>query len=184
MKPPSPKYAGDFPAIWIERFFSRVTEPTNPDDCWLWNSLKTKSGYGHFAVRQAGRSRKFRVHRMSYRMHYGPFDESLYVCHRCDTPLCVNPDHLFLGTALTNNRDSVSKGRRPRGDWHHAHTKPELVLRGSRHGRARLTDQQVLDIRSTFALGKATTAELAEQFGVNSGTIHFVVKGQTWKHLL
>lgn len=87
-----------------EKFWQHAT-PT--DGCWMWKGKVNKAGYG--SLYHKG---QLVASRVSYLLHHGFFDVSLLVCHRCDVPGCVNPDHLFLGTALDNHRDMVSKGRR------------------------------------------------------------------------
>lgn len=101
-----------------ERFWSKVNKfgPT-PDHkpelgpCWVWTAARDGHGYGHI---QRGRreAKTDRSHRVSWLLHFGTVPEGLGVLHKCDNPLCVRPDHLFLGTRLENNRDSSKKGRR------------------------------------------------------------------------
>ncbi len=86
-----------------ERFWHRVQKT---EHCWLWTGTKLSLGYGILSV--AGKS--VRAHRFSYEMHRGSTTGKM-VCHKCDTPLCVNPDHLFLGTAKDNTADMHAKGR-------------------------------------------------------------------------
>ena len=86
----------------MERFWSKVAKG---DRCWLWKA-GTSHGYGSFRV--DGKVR--RAHVVSWKLEHGSYPE-LYVCHSCDTPLCVRPDHLFLGTQVDNMRDCVIKGR-------------------------------------------------------------------------
>jgi hypothetical protein len=95
----------------LQRFWSKV-DKGNGTGCWLWTGSKSGSlGYGQ--VRNEQGESEF-AHRLAWRMANGPIPDGLYVCHTCDTPPCVRPTHLFLGTALDNTRDAVSKGRMPR----------------------------------------------------------------------
>lgn len=77
------------------------------DTCWLWFGTTYEAGYGQYSYENKIQS----AHRVSWQMHYGPIPEGLIVCHKCDVPQCVNPDHLFLGTHKTNAEDRESKGR-------------------------------------------------------------------------
>lgn len=92
------------------------------------------------------------------------------VCHKCDTPQCVNPDHLFLGTQLENMRDKVKKGR-------------SNLPRGSDSASSILTDQQVVKIRTEYRPGKNGYTKLAKQYEVGQATIRDIIKRVTWIHL-
>lgn len=87
------------------RFWERVFKTKN---CWFWIGAVDARNYGQFRPIE---SQLWYAHRYSYFVENGQFDETLQVLHKCDTPNCVNPDHLFIGTKLENNRDTVSKGR-------------------------------------------------------------------------
>ena len=77
--------------------------------CWLWRGAITSTGYGHMKVGEHYE----KAHRIAWRFAYGVIPDGLQVCHRCDNPPCVNPDHLFLGTQVDNLRDCYRKGRMP-----------------------------------------------------------------------
>lgn len=88
----------------IERFNSRFVKT---DTCWIWTWKKDKDGYGQFHARPFTQ----RAHRFSYIVFKGPIPDGHFVCHSCDNPSCVNPEHLWIGTVLDNNRDALNKGR-------------------------------------------------------------------------
>lgn len=164
-----------------DRFWQKVNK-AGPDECWLWTAGKIPDGYGRIAI--GWPQRFFLAHRLSYFLATG-VDPDLCVCHRCDTPACVNPAHLFLGTHTDNMRDRNAKGRagHRKGDAHHARLNPELVARGESQHLAKLTEERVREIRTLFA-GGATKEQLGVRFGVTRQSIGAVVARQTWKHVL
>jgi hypothetical protein len=122
-------------------FWSRVRKT---DGCWLWEGAWTKGAgaddearYGVFS--RGARGTGVPAHRFSWELANGTIPAGGHVLHRCDVPLCVRPDHLFLGDQLANMRDMAAKGRQAlqahperaaRGDRHGTHTRPETVTRG------------------------------------------------------
>ncbi len=169
------------------RFFGKVRQGP---DCWLWIGAKSPDGYGSFwwdlVVQKS--------HRVSWQIHFGPIPDGLLVCHRCDNPSCVNPAHLFLGTAKDNTADCMQKGRRntPVGHTRPADVvrriaaarretlrlHPEVIPRGVRSHRAKFTADQVREIR---ALYPATSARrIAKQLGVATTTITGIVHRRTY----
>jgi hypothetical protein len=100
---------GSTDRIWTG-FFERV-KVNDSDKCWPWDGIIQRSGYG--ILKLGGPKNKFhgQAHRVSYELHYGSIPYGMLVCHKCDVPLCVNPEHLFLGTASDNNKDRARKGR-------------------------------------------------------------------------
>lgn len=136
--------------------------PGNPADCWEWQGPVNRDGYGLVRHRLANQL----AHRISYELHRGEILDGMLVCHTCDNPICVNPNHLFLGTYKDNARDMTQKGRGPVGE---------------KHGRAKLTWDQVRAIRQLYSAGEATCTELGNQFEVTKSCIHLIVIEKTWK---
>jgi hypothetical protein len=152
----------------VDRFWKYVDKS---GDCWLWTGAKTFGGYG--VIHDSGRKGKIvRAHRLSWELHNGPFPAELDVCHKCDNPACVRPDHLFLGSAKDNVADMVHKGRASGGS-----------PRGSLHHQAKLTEAQVLDIRAAHAAGAASQRQLAREYGVDRKAIQQVIRRKTWIHV-
>jgi hypothetical protein len=114
-----------------EHFESRCF-PITESGCWIWMGAikKAKPGYGW--VRSKGKS--WAAHRLSWTLHRGPIPAARHVLHRCDIPLCVNPDHLFLGTAADNMRDMAQKDRPAR-----EHRAGQLIPGRTRRGKARVS---------------------------------------------
>lgn len=142
-----------------ETYFADRVQKT--DNCWIWIGKRHTKGYGIATYR----GQSMLAHRFSYELHYpSSTTADLNVCHTCDNPRCVRPDHLFLGTQTDNMADMYAKAR-------HAH--------GSRTPNAKLTDADVRDIRSS----KEINATLARYYGVTSGTISNIRRHKTWCHV-
>ncbi len=142
------------------------------ETCWLWTAGQFgHSGYGSFSIKMDGRTHSVRTHRHSWEMANGPIPEGMHVLHRCDTPLCVRPDHLFLGSAMDNARDKVAKGRLRRGD-----------AKGEANGHAKLTESDVRAIRARVAAGESQAA-MAREFRVTAQSICDIVKLRRWRHV-
>ena len=91
-----------------ERFWRHVDKA---GDCWLWTKAVDSRGYGRFGLKGANAGGWVLAHRYAFQLTRGPIPDGMHVCHTCDVRNCVNPDHLFLGTALDNMRDMIAKGR-------------------------------------------------------------------------
>jgi hypothetical protein len=147
------------------RPFDDLYIPEPNSGCWLWLSGINNKGYG---IREVGGRRKL-AHRISYEMFCGEIPDGLCVLHRCDTPLCINPRHLLLGTKLENTRDMDAKGRRV--------NTPQL---GSKHGMAKLTEADVIAIRNDPRMPQSL---IAKDYGVTKEMIYNIKKRRNWKHL-
>lgn len=149
--------------------------------CWLWQA-GLSSGYGKFAIYRKDIS----AHRFIYSMTYGDILPGLHVLHRCDVKRCVNPHHLWLGTAADNVHDAMQKGRfRPatsasRKALLAAH--PEYVRRGERASGAKVTTVQVLAIRRAYKNGQGPT-RIAAELGMSRHIIVDIVYRRNWRHL-
>ena len=148
----------------IDRFWSKV-DKRGPDDCWLWLGTKNLPNdcgmvYGNFGVRSVS----YRAHRFSWMLANGQIPNGLFVMHKCDVPLCVNPHHLFTGTAGDNNRDAMRKGR---------------ITKGENVNTAKLTEDQVVEIYHS----PGGFTELGRAYDVCATTIMKIKRGLSWKHL-
>jgi hypothetical protein len=146
----------------LSRFEKKFIREAN-DGCWLWIGATVRGGYGSIGI--AG-SRTRSAHRVAWELYKGPLNATQWVLHRCDTPACVNPQHLFLGTPGANAADRAQKGR-------------SAKQFGEANPRSRLSEAQVLAIRADNRPGR----RLAPLYGVTPATIQSVRNGQTWKHL-
>lgn len=134
------------------------------DDCWIWQ--KGVDAYGYGQINEGGsRGRCLRAHRVAWTLTHGPIPDGMHVLHKCDTPRCCNPAHLFLGTGLDNIADCVSKGRH---------------IRGENSPRAKLSESEVAGIRARLAAGD-TQSKIADSFGVRQTSISHIKTGATWK---
>jgi ribosome-binding protein aMBF1 (putative translation factor) len=104
------------------------------------------------------------------------------VCHHCDNPRCVRPEHLFLGTQKENLADRERKGRTLKGERHWANQKPEKLARGSGHGNSRITEKDVCDMRKAYAEKQASQTELAKRYNMSQASINSILLGKTWAH--
>jgi hypothetical protein len=149
-----------------ERFLNRVNKT---EGCWIWtghiDDHRGKPPYGKFFHGGV----MTMAHRASYRLFIGPIPPELFVCHKCDNPSCVRPDHLFLGTAGDNNADRHAKGRSSR----------DMGRTGESHPAARLTAEVVVSIRKRAAEGAPLSA-ISREFGISKGHAGNIVTRQSW----
>lgn len=163
-------------------FEGKIDRSGGPDACWLWTAGRTTKNYGAFRI---GRYMTT-SNRVAYRLYNGPIPDALpFICHTCDNPPCCNPKHLYAGTPKNNAEDREERGRgnQVSGDRHISKTNPEVVPRGSKHGRAKLTEEIVISMRLEYADGCITLKQLAAQYGVKFQVIWLALKGKTWKHV-
>ena len=145
---------------YIDKFHQKYE--VNPQSgCWEWSTTVDKLGYAHIWVK----TKDMLAHRFSYLIHKGD-PAGMCVCHSCDNPSCVNPDHLWLGTRADNNRDKKLKGR-ARGKS------------GSTNGYSKLIEADVLAIRASTLHKK----ELAKRYNVSLAHIYKIQNREGWKHI-
>jgi len=156
----------------IERVLSKVIRiPFS--GCWVFTGAVNQAGYGIVGTGRRGDPND-RAHRITYRHFVGEIPPGMFVCHRCDTPSCCNPHHLFVGTNHDNVRDMIAKGRNSKPPRN-----PHVV--GSAHPKARFTEDQVRTIRAEYAQGK-TMYRLAKEYAVAQSTMQRVVRGERYKN--
>lgn len=154
-----------------QRFWNKVATLSD-EECWIWQGFLNQSGYGTF--RERAKHRSVLAHRFSWELHVGPIGDGLMVCHHCDTPSCVNPSHLFLGTAADNSADMMRKKRWWKGQ------RP----RGSSHVRAKLNEDKVRAIKIFARSGEHSSRDISREFDVPDSTIRHILQGRAWKHVL
>jgi hypothetical protein len=156
----------------MSRFFGKHADKiafAGPDDCWLWTAATSGNGYGQ--VKARGKMRQ--AHREAYEDEHGPCSaDGLVVRHRCDTPLCVNPDHLEIGTHADNSRDRVGRGR-------------HVSCKGSGHSNSKLDEADVLAIRAEYVSGcrEHGTRALGRRYGVSQTLVGRIVRRECWGHV-
>lgn len=153
----------------LERFWDKVNKEGAFHQiwgqCWEWTA-STRNGYGQIALEIGGNRKTWRVHRLSWHIHFGTIPNDLMVCHYCDNRLCVNPDHLFLGTHEDNMLDMREKS----------------YIKGH---RGKLTSLQVLEIKSLLNSMKpfkyGDLRNLARKFEVGEMVIHGIKSGRFYR---
>jgi hypothetical protein len=119
---------------------------------------------------------------VAFELAYGRILDGFFVCHSRDTPPCVNPLHLFLGTCFDNNRDAAQKGRTARAERNGAYTKPERRRYGEEHGMSQLTAAEVRRIR--HLRGEMTQRDVAKMYDIGQAHVSAIQLGQAWRHVL
>jgi hypothetical protein len=146
----------------LKNAFEDLFEPSG-DGCWIWKGTVGNHGYGVSSFASVNMT----AHRISWQLYKGDIPRGLFVLHRCDVRLCVNPDHLFLGSHQENMADCYNKQRNARGDS---------------HGNAKLTCEQVMEIKNT-PNNRGAGVFLSKKFGISQGTVSQIRNGSAWKHL-
>lgn len=146
-----------------ERFLAKVCLEAS-SGCWVWQGMVDPKGYGLVSLR----GRQLRAHRLAWMLFHGEIAPGIVVCHKCDVRVCVNPDHLFLGTPADNSQDMLTKGRSSRGERHH---------------NAKLTEDQVSRIKAMLAEDCLYISEIAREFGVTPSTIRAIRQGKSWRRV-
>jgi hypothetical protein len=146
-------------------------EKVDKRECWIWRGATSSTGYGNIEIngKQTG------THRLSYELHHGPIPDGMHICHRCDVRNCVNPEHLFLGSARDNMLDKIEKNRQnlPKGDKHW------LSGGGDKHPMAKFNRQIADEIRALYATGMKQT-EIAKMYGIAQTGVSDIVRGKRW----
>ena len=166
----------------VRRFWKYVVKS---DGCWEWTSNRVR-GDGTFLINY----RDYKSSRVSYALAHGSCDTSLMVCHKCDNPSCVNPEHLFLGTGSDNMLDSHRKGRQPkrtvgshcRAMYKKWRAKNPLVFSGENSPRATLNNRLVRKIMAMKEDGRRCV-DIANSLGLSWASVNFVIKGKCWNHI-
>lgn len=147
----------------IERFHLKYRK--DESGCWIWTASVAGKGYGQ--IKLPGQRKQIYAHRLSYMIHKGDDPGKSFVCHTCDNPRCVNPEHLFIGTSQDNHDDMKTKGR---------HTY------GEKSATVKLTEKQVEQIMEMLKANVPQT-RIAKAFNVHQTTISKINKKERWQHL-
>lgn len=150
----------------IKQLFENIVIKLGFDKCWGWKNRLLSVGYTSI---YAGPRKYILGHRASWIIHNGIIPDGLFVLHKCDNPICTNPDHLFLGTNTDNVKDCIKKGRK----------NPSF---GENHYNVRLSSDQVKEIKIMTKEGYSQS-QLGNKFNVSPSTIQNIVDGKTWKHI-
>lgn len=154
------EYLTDLTPEQVQRYWSHVDKSGGADACWIWNGAKAGGAYGYYGVRLNRFQTVSRLaHRWAWIITYGNITDGLRVCHRCDTPPCCNPAHLFLGTDADNTQDKLAKGRQ----------------------HSKLTWEHVRDIRQLGEEG-FLLKDIAPRYGIAASQISLILQGKRWRN--
>lgn len=187
----------------LHRYWSKIDKngpsPIEGSKCWVWLGSKDSDGYGVLSTRVNGR-KGIRAHRIGFFLAYGEISKPC-ICHKCDNPPCVNPEHLFEGSHKENKKDCLIKGRAnsPSGNDHWSRRNPHLVKRGATHyktgssranergienSQSKLNDQKVREIRARHIPRRISQSMLAKEYGVTQSVISDVIRRISWTHVV
>lgn len=150
------------------RLYSRRSE----SGCLEWHGYKDVYGYGVLLVVGPKGKKNMKAHRLAYIEANGGIPDGMLVCHKCDNRACIEPSHLFVGTTADNNADMMKKGRYRAGGKPHP---------GSKNGRARLDEKQVIGIRHLVKVYGIPAAKIARSLGMSASSVQRAASGQGWK---
>ena len=145
-----------------KKVFDDLYVPVPEAGCWLWLGGGSTSGDGEYSMSLNSKHRAVYAHRLSWEKHFGPIPDGMFVCHKCDTRICINPSHLFLGTAADNNADMHKKAR-------HAH--------GERHAAHKLS---YADVEKIF-LDPRSSRKIGADYGINKTTVLCIKNRKLWR---
>lgn len=157
------------------RFWRKVDRKEN-DECWPWKGTIGSNGYGRVYIQNT----EWLAHRISFYISGGKFSETHpYAIHSCDNRYCVNPNHLRAGSPKENTGDAIKRNRFPTGELHYGTKKPECVIRGERHYKTTLTEQDVVEIRS-LASNCVSQRKIAKLFTITQASVSLIVIRKNW----
>lgn len=162
----------DLPSDQRMNLVNRLLSPNlfvvTQNGCHELQKCVGKGNYGRFELAKVGRT--YLAHRVSYEFFKGRIPNGLIVMHYCDNPKCINPNNLSVGTIFDNNQDKAKKGR---GN----------APLGCKHGRSKLTESQVLEIKRLLREKSFSYGEIGKMYKVAKGTIQRIAEGRTWSHV-
>jgi hypothetical protein len=147
-----------------ERFWKYVNKDTGTS-CWEWTGCLEIAGYGKLRVN----GKNIKAHRFSYQLHKGEIPDGMFILHSCDNPKCIRPDHLSIGTHAENMRDMINKNR-------------DNKAKGSAAGQAKLTENQVIEIKQKLNLGIKQKI-IAQEYNIDDSNISRIKTGKNWAHI-
>ena len=135
-----------------------------PNGCWQWQGSKNPDGYGNITQDK----KRYTTHRFAYELFVGVIPEGGHVLHSCDNPSCCNPEHLRIGTNYDNVQDRQNRDRQAKGIG---------------HGRHKLTETEIQEIRNLYATGSYIQQELADRFNVSRSHVCNILNNKFWTHI-